>query len=276
MRVVRALAWLPLLLAAWPAVGRAQVSCPGPVFGPTTYCPDCIYDTYGESDPDKTLDDFACAQFSDVRGLGGNPSSFQYADPFLVVGSAQLESVMIRLRKLGEFPGDAVVRVWDDLDPLGNDDPENPGSFADNEPGAVLASAVIPQASMLCSGQTIHQASRCDVSASFDETPLLEEGVVYWVGAAMADALTSVSWVQATGVVNQNPCQGENCSEEWVFATTNAEDPVWNAATFSDPVGLVRLVPEPSTALLRVGALGLLPALAAGRRRRSARPASAG
>jgi hypothetical protein len=279
MRVVRALAWLPLLLAAWPVAGRAVVPCPGPVSGPTAYCPDCIYDTYGESDPDKTLDDFACAQFSDLRPLGGNPNSDQYADPFLVEGGSHpLEGVMIRLRKVGIVPGDVVVRVWDDFDVLGNDDPEDLGSFTDNRPGTVLARAAIPQASMLCSGQTVHQGSRCDVSASFDETPTLQDGVVYWVGAAMAGALTSVSWVQTAGETQQQPvCQGLSCSEEWVFANTNAEAPAWNAATNVDPVGLVRLVPEPSAGQLRAGAIGTLVALAAVRgRRRPAGVAAAG
>jgi hypothetical protein len=44
MRVVGALAWLPLLLAAYPVAVRAQIVCTGPVSGPTLYCPDCIYD----------------------------------------------------------------------------------------------------------------------------------------------------------------------------------------------------------------------------------------
>lgn len=274
MRVVGALAWLPLLLAAYPVAGRAQIVCTGPVSRPTVYCPDCIYDSYGEEEaavPGPPLEDFACAQFSDLRGLGGG-MSFQYADPFLVEGgSRQLESAMIRLRLIGmpPAPGDVVVRVWDDDDVLSNDDPENPASFTDNRPGNVLARAVIPQEAVLCVGQTVHQASRCDVSASFDATPLLEDGAVYWVGATMTGALTSVSWVQATGVVNQMPCAGLNCSEEWVVANSIAEEPVWNLAPFSDPVGLVRLVPEPSCALLRAAALGVLPALAAVRRRRA-------
>jgi hypothetical protein len=111
------------------------------------------------------------------------------------------------------------------------------------------------------------------VSGTFDQTPLLQDGVVYWVGAAMAGAITSVSWVQATGESQQQPvCAGPNCSEEWVFANTNSETPAWNAATNVDPVGLVRLVPEPSVGPLRAAAFAALAALAAvrGRRRGSA------
>ncbi len=270
MRLVGALAWLPLLLAAYPAAGRAQIVCTGPESGPTAHCPDCIYDTYGEPDP-STAPRFACAQFFDTRPLGGNPNSDQYADPFVVEGgNRHLESAMIRLRLVGMpmFPGDVVVRVWDDDDVLGNDDPENPASFMDNRPGNVLARAVIPQEAVLCVGTVIHQGTRCDVTGSFDETPILEDGVAYWVGAAMTDAATSVSWVQTTGETQQEPvCAGPNCSEEWVFANSNAEVPTWNAATNVDPVGLVRLVPEPSVALLRAGLLATLLVLRAVQRR---------
>jgi hypothetical protein len=264
-----------LAIAAYPATGRAQVACLGPVSGPTVYCPDCIYDSYGEEDPDKPLDDFACGKFADLRPLGGNPNSDQYADPFVVEGDSVLESAMIRLRKVGIVPGDVVVRVWDDDDVLGNDNPEDPASFTDNRPGTVLARAVIPQAAMLCELTMIHQGSRCDVSASFNETPILEDGTVYWVGAAMAGALTSVSWVQTTGETSTQECTGVNCSEEWVVANTNGETPVWNAATNVDPVGLVRLVPEPSVALLRAGMLATLLVLGAVQRRRGLADSSA-
>jgi hypothetical protein len=260
-----------LVIAAYPATGRAQVACLGPVSGPTAYCPDCIYDTYGEEDPSKLLDDFACAQFTNLRGLGGNPTSAQFADPFLVEGgNYRLESATIRLRLIGMpmLPGDVVVRVWDDDDVLGNDNPEDPQSFADNQPGNVLARAVIAQEGVTCVGTTITQ-DRCDETASFDETPILQDGVTYWVGAAMTDALTSVSWVQTTGETVQQPeCAGPNCSDEWVIANTNAEMPAWNPAPDVDPVGLVRLVPEPCVALLRGGALATLLALWAVRQRR--------
>jgi hypothetical protein len=270
MRSVGALAWLPLLLAAYPVAGRALIPCPGPTSGPTAYCPDCIYDAYGEEDPDRPLDDFACGKFADLRPLGGNPNSDQYADPFVVeAGDSRLESVMIRIRKVGDAWGDVVVRVWDDDDVLGNDDPEDLGSFTDNRPGSVLARAVIPQAAMLCVGTMIHQGSRCDVSASFEETPILQEGAAYWVGAAMNAALTSVGWAQTTGETSQQECTGVNCSTEWVFANTNGETPAWNAATNVDPVGLVRLVPEPSAALQRAGALAVLLGLGGFQRRRS-------
>ena len=270
MRVVGALAWLPLLLAAYPVAGRALIPCPGPVSGPTVYCPDCIYDTYGAPDP-STTPRFACAQFFDTRRLGGSPNSDQYADPFVVAGGDfSLESAMIRIRKLGDAWGDVVVRVWDDFDVQGDDDPENPASFTDNRPGSVLARAVIPQAAMLCVGADIHPGSRCDVTGSFDETPVLEDGVAYWVGAAMTGELTGVNWVQTSGETLEQPvCTPPNCSEEWVFANTNGETPVWNAATNVDPVGLVRLVPEPSVALLRAGALATLLGLWGFQRRRS-------
>jgi hypothetical protein len=133
----------------------------------------------------------------------------------------------------------------------------------------VLARAVIPQADMRCEGTTIHQGSRCDVSASFDETPILQEGAAYWVGAAMNAALTSVGWAQTTGETSQQECTGVNCSTEWVFANTNGETPAWNAATNVDPVGLVRLVPEPSVAIQRAGALAVLLGLGGLQRRRS-------
>jgi hypothetical protein len=265
-----------LAVAAHPSVGGAQVACLGPVSGPTAYCPDCIYDSYGEEDPTKPLDDFACGQFGNLRPLGGNPNSDQYADPFLVEGgSRRLESVMTRLRLVGMpmFPGDLVARVWDDDDVLGNDDPQNPATFADNRPGSVLARAAIPQEDVRCVGMTIHQASRCDVVASFDQTPILDDGAVYWVGIAMADALTSVSWVQTTGVTS-GVCSGPNCSDEWVFANTNSETPAWSAATFVDALGLVRLVPEPSGALLRTAALSTLLVLCGLRRRVPASGAS--
>jgi hypothetical protein len=66
-----------------------------------------------------------------------------------------------------------------------------------------------------------------------------------------------------------------NCSEEWVFANSIGETPAWNPAGFPDPVGLVRLVPEPSVALLRAGMLATLLVLGAVQRRRGLADSSA-
>jgi hypothetical protein len=277
-----------LAIAAHPGAGRAQVACTGPVSGPTAYCPDCIYDTYGEVDPAKVRDDFACGQWIVVRPLGAVAvgRSDQYADPFLVRGGDYLlESVMVRLR----FPvldppavaGDVVVRVWDDDDVLGNDDPEDPGSFADNRPGSVLARAVIPEEVVACIGNQLpplDPADRCDETADFDETPLLQDGVTYWVGAAMNDAGTRMNWAKTTGETAGDPCTPEkpNCSDEWVVAQTNADAPAWSPASNLDPVGLVRLLPEPSASALRAGAAGALLAAWTVRRRRRAGSGSVG
>jgi len=259
-----------LLVSLLPGLARAQIACTGPVSGPTAYCPDCIYDTYGEFDTSRNPDDFACGQFTRLRPLAEAPMTlYQYGDPFLVEGgSYRLEGVTIRLRRpsLLTIPGDVVVRVFDDADVLGNDDPENPASFLDNEPGSVLARAVVPAAS-ICAGTSITLGA-CDETRLFDANPSLADGVVYWISAAMSQAGTGATWAKTTGENSMLVCSGPNCSDEWKYATSNGDAPVWNDALFVEAVGLVRLVPEPSPALLRAAALALLVGLAHRGRRR--------
>lgn len=279
-RVGRSLGWLArwtasaaaalLLVTLAPGFARAQIACTGPVSGPTAYCPDCIYDTYGEFDTSRSPDDFACGQFTRLRPLSTSMTLFQYADPFLVEGGPyRLESVTIRLRRpsLLTTPGDVAVRVWDDADVLGNDDPEDPQSFLDNEPGGVLARASVPAAD-ICTGSQIVPGA-CDETRLFDANPSLVDGAVYWISATMAQPETGATWAKTTGENSMLVCSGPNCSDEWKYATSNGETPTWNAAQFVEAIGLVRLVPEPSSALLRAAALAILAGLARGRRRRS-------
>lgn len=267
----RSLGWLcaVLLVSSVPEFARAQIACEGPKRGPQPYCPDCIYDTFGEFDVSRTPDDFACGQFSRLRVLGVAATPSQWADPFLAEGGPyRLEGVRIRLRRPSELTpiGDVVVRVFDDLDVLGDDDPEDPLSFDDNEPGIVLARAFVA-GEAICQGGTGVNYITCDETSVFEENPFLVDGSVYWVAATMNET-GGATWVKTNGEDAMLNCTGPNCSDEFKTANSNDEAPTWIPAQGVAAVGLVRLVPEPSASLLGAAALTTLATLAASRGRR--------